>query len=338
MKEASKFVFISILFVLAACFVAWRDAEYLLKLPLPIQGKQLIEIESGSTLSASLKQLADKTFLEPRRLLIYLKLYARLSGKADQIKAGEYELQPGMNSLDLLSMLVSGKAMLHEIQLIEGWNFKQILAAVKANPNLVHTLETSEPTAIMQAIDQETLHPEGRFFPDTYRFTKETTDVAFLRRAFSTMQIVLNQEWAQREPDLPYKSPLEALIMASIVEKETGAASERAQIAGVFVRRLLLGMRLQTDPTVIYGMGERFNGNLRRADLLADTPYNSYTRKGLPPTPICSPGRAAIHAALHPAEGKTLFFVARKDGTHQFSETLRQHNNAVRQFQLKKSR
>jgi UPF0755 protein len=231
---------------------------------------------------------------------------------------------------------VSGKTTLHELRLIEGWNFRQIMSAVNANPYLLHTLKEADEALVMKAIGKETINPEGRFFPDTYQFPKNTSDRAFLSRAFAAMENTLSQEWEQRAEGLPYAIPTDALIMASIVEKETGIETERPQVAGVFVRRLLLDMKLQTDPTVIYGLGASFDGNLTRENLLNDTPYNSYTRKGLPPTPICMPGRAAIHAALHPADGKALFFVARKDGTHQFSDTLEQHNHAVREFQLKK--
>lgn len=338
MKTLFHYFLILLLLVTAAIYVIWRDAEYLLEQPLPITVKQTIEIESGKNLPASLNQMASNKLLAPERLPIYLKWYARITGKANVIKAGEYELSPGMNSLDLLSLIISGKTVLHELRLIEGWNFQQIMAAVNANEALTHMLKDAEAADIMTAIGKSAVHPEGHFFPDTYRFPKSTTDEAFLRRAFAAMENAINLEWNQRAPDLPYASPYEALIMASIIEKETGAATERPQIAGVFVRRLQQGMKLQTDPTVIYGIGESFDGNLTRKDLSVDTPYNSYTRNGLPPTPICMPGRAAIHAALHPSDGKALYFVARKNGTHQFSDTLEQHNRAVRQFQLRKSK
>lgn len=336
MKTVFRFFLILLLTLMAAAFVVWRDAESLLGQPLPIAQKRSLEIESGQNLSSSLNQLTAQNLIAPERLKIYLKLYARSTGKANLIKAGEYELMPGMSALDLLNLLVSGKTTLHELCLVEGWSFQQVMAAVNANPYLLHTLKDADAATVMKAIGKEAIHPEGRFFPDTYQFPKNTSDEAFLRRAFAAMENTLKQEWDQRAEGLPYASPMDALIMASIVEKETGLTTERSQVAGVFVRRLLLDMKLQTDPTVIYGMGADFDGNLTRENLTADTPYNSYTRKGLPPTPICMPGRAAIHAALHPAEGKALFFVARKDGTHQFSDTLEQHNHAVREFQLKK--
>lgn len=336
MKNPIRFFLILLLLITVAACIAWRDAEYLLNQPLPIAAKQPIEIELGENLSALLVRMTGNKLLAPARLPLYLKWYARATGKAPLIKAGEYELSPGMSSLDLLNLIISGKTVLHELRLIEGWNFQQIMAAVNNNEGLIHTLKEADSATIMAAIGRPAVHPEGRFFPDTYRFPKRTTDEAFLRRAYAAMENVMNLEWSQRATDLPYASSDEALIMASIIEKETGAATERPLIAGVFVRRLRLDMKLQTDPTVIYGIGDNFDGNLTREDLNSDTPYNSYTRKGLPPTPICIPGRAAIHATLHPADGKALFFVARKDGTHQFSDTLQQHNHAVRQFQLKK--
>ena len=336
MKTVFRFALLLLLLLMAAIFVVWQDAETLLQQPLPITQVQSFEIESGEMLPSALNQLATQKLIAPERLKIYLRLYARATDKANLIKAGEYELAPGINSVDLLNLIISGKTVLHELRLIEGWNFQQIMAAVNANEFLAHTLKDADAAAIMKAIGKESLPAEGRFFPDTYHFPKRTTDIAFLQRAFAAMENTLNSEWAQRTPDVPYASPGDALIMASIIEKETGVSTERAEVAGVFVRRLRLGMKLQTDPTVIYGKGVAFDGNLTRADLQTDTPYNSYTRKGLPPTPICMPGRAAIRAALHPAEGKALFFVARKDGTHQFSETLEQHNRAVGEFQLKK--
>jgi UPF0755 protein len=241
-----------------------------------------------------------------------------------------------MRPVDLIALLVSGKVLLHELRLVEGWTFAQALQAVRGNPVLQHTLTDYTPRAVMTALGKPELHPEGRFYPDTYKFARGTSDLAFLQRAFTAMEQVLAAEWAQRSQEVPYRNADEALIMASIVERETGAPGERAEIAGVFVRRLQKRMRLQTDPSVIYGLGASFDGNLRRRDLLSDTPYNTYTRAGLPPTPICLPGRAAIHAALHPAAGETLYFVSRGDGSHQFSETIAEHNAAVRKYQLKR--
>jgi len=243
-----------------------------------------------------------------------------------------------MRPIDLTALLVSGRAVLHELRLVEGWRFDEALAAVRQHAALQQTMPQADAAKLMKALGHGELHPEGRFYPDTYHFPRGTTDVAFLRRAFDTMQSALDVEWPRRAEGLPYLVPGDALTLASIVERETGATSERAEIAGVFVRRLQLGMRLQTDPSVIYGLGATFDGNLRKRDLLADTPYNTYTRRGLPPTPICLPGRAALQAALHPAPGKTLYFVARGDGSHQFSATIAEHDAAVRKYQLRRRR
>ena len=338
MKSLSRYFLMLLLLLIAVIYVTWRDAEYLLKQPLPITTRIYIDIEPGKNLSSSLNLMVVNKLLAPERLPIYLKWYARLSGKANLIKAGEYELSPGMNSLDMLNLIISGKTVLHQLRLIEGWNFQQVMSAVNSSNELIHTLKDADIAAVMPALGKPDMQPEGRFFPDTYRFPRNTTDEAFLRRAYAAMENAMSLEWEKRAAGLPYNSPDEALIMASIIEKETGAVEERPIIAGVFVRRLQQDMKLQTDPTVICGIGPDFDGNLTREDLTEDTPYNSYTRKGLPPTPICMPGRAAIHAALHPADGKALYFVARKDGTHQFSDTLEQHNHAVRQYQLKKSK
>lgn len=314
-------------------FLIYQDAKQTLLQPLQIAQKQNIDVVQGSGFVSTVNRLrAQKIFAAPRAA-VYLKTYARITGQATSLKAGEYELAPGMNSFDLLALLVSGKTVLHELRIIEGRRFEDALAQIRANDKLVHTLDDAK--SIMGVIDRDGLAPEGRFFPDTYRFPKGTTDEDFLRRGIAAMDNVLQQEWEQRQAGLPYQSPEEALIMASIIEKETGAPAERAEIAGVFVRRLQRGMKLQTDPTVIYGMGKKFTGNLRRSDLELDTPYNTYTREGLPPTPICLPGRASIHAALHPASGDTIYFVSRGDGTHQFSSTLEQHNAAVNLYQRK---
>lgn len=313
-----------------------QDVRRALHQPLVLAQPQAFEIEDGEAFAATLRRLRTQGLLDTDRAVFYLRVYVRVQNIGSKIRSGEYELRPGLNALDLLALFMSGQTLLHELRITEGMTAAQALQLIAAEPNLRHTLSSIEPAAVMAALGEPDLPAEGRLFPDTYRFPKHTPDLTLLRQARAMMQNVLAAEWAQRAPELPYASADEALIMASIVEKETGAAAERPQIAGVFVRRLRLGMLLQTDPTVIYGLGARFDGNLRLADLRADTPYNTYTRKGLPPTPICLPGRAAIHAALHPDDGKALFFVARGDGTHAFSESLEQHNAAVRQFQLKK--
>jgi len=324
---------ILILLLGVASFAAYQDVQQVLLEPLQLSEKQHVDVGLGKTLSTTLNDFEAANLFATPRAVVYLRLYARAIGKASSLKAGEYELSPGMNSFDLLNLIVSGKTVLHELRLIEGWTFAEALAAIRANDALVHTLKEADAETIMRALGRPDVAAEGRFFPDTYYFPKGTTDEAFLRRASSAMENVLNQEWQQRDPDLPYQTPDEALIMASIVEKETGATVERPEVAGVFVRRLKQGMKLQTDPTVIYGIGPSFDGNLKRIDLETDTPYNSYTRFGLPPTPICLPGRASIHAALHPAPGDAIYFVSKGNGTHQFSATLEQHNLAVGRFQ-----
>lgn len=336
MRRFLRQLLVMCLLVAGLAGLGWQDADRLMSQPLQLKQDERFEIETGKSLSGILSMLQARGFLAEERLPRYLQVYARVTGMASALKAGEYELTPGMNSFDLLALLVSGKTVLHELRLIEGWTFEEARSAIDSSDALVHALTGVDAGRVMIMLGRQGLNPEGRLFPDTYRFPKGTSDLAFLRRAMSAMDHVLDQEWAQREADLPYHSVDEALVMASIIEKETGVPAERDQIAGVFIRRLRSGMKLQTDPTVIYGMGAQFDGNLRRIDLETDTPYNSYTRYGLPPTPICLPGRASLHAALHPSVGSSLFFVARGDGTHQFSDTLDQHNSAVQQFQLRK--
>jgi UPF0755 protein len=259
---------------------------------------------------------------------------AHFSGDATRIKAGEYEVPAGTTPPALLDLLISGKVIQRAVTLVEGWTFRQVLAALSEDTRLVKELGKAAPGDVMERLGRSGQHPEGRFFPDTYNFTKGTTDLDILRRAYERMEQVLAQEWEQRREDLPLATPEEAVILASIVEKETGLASERPAIAGVFIRRLELGMKLQTDPTVIYGLGDAFDGNLTRAHLRGDTPYNTYVHPGLPPTPIALPGRQAIHAVLHPEDGDSLYFVAKGDGSHHFSTNLAEHNRAVRQYQL----
>ena len=251
------------------------------------------------------------------------------------LKAGEYQLNPGLTSSELLAVLVSGKAKQYSITFPEGWTFKQIHKEINHNSKIKHTLDKLADTAILAQLGGNENHPEGLFFPDTYHFDKNTTDISLLQRAYFKMQQTLKEEWENRASDLPLKTPYEALILASIVERETGAPSERQAIAGVFIRRLRKGMLLQTDPTVIYGMGENYKGDIRYKDLKTATPYNTYVIKGLPPTPIAMPGKEAIHAALHPAAGNSIYFVSRGNGSHVFSATLKDHNHAVNTYQRK---
>jgi UPF0755 protein len=264
----------------------------------------------------------------------YLVWWARWHGLAARVKAGEYDIESGTTAPQLLEQLVAGRVVQHALTLVEGWTFRQVLGAVFAHPALDHRLAGLSDAEIMERIGRTGEHPEGRFLPDTYRFPRGTTDIAFLSRAYEALEHRLQQEWEGRADGLPYKAPYEALILASIGEKETGRAAKHPEVAGVFVRRLRLGMRLQTDPTVIYGLGDGYEGRLRTRHLRADNPYNTYRIAGLPPTPIAMPGGEAIRAVMHPAAGTALYFVSRGDGSHQFSDTLEEHNRAVTKYIL----
>lgn len=288
-------------------------------------------IKSGSNIKSIAQQLTARKFIEDPWLFILL---AKLKGAETSVRAGEYQLEQGQTPADLLETFIRGSSIQYSITIIEGWSFRQMLAAIEQDPILEKTLSGKTNEEIMAAVGHPGEHPEGRFFPDTYRFPKGTTDVDFLHRAYALMQKHLEREWNSRDVGLPLASSYEALILASIIEKETAVGFERPLIAGVFIERLKRNMRLQTDPTVIYGLGEDFDGDIRFRDLKADTPYNTYTRAGLTPTPIALPGLEAIRAAVHPAETRALYFVSRGDGTHHFSETLEEHNLAVQRYQL----
>ena len=290
-----------------------------------------LEIEPGNANQAAAAVVASGADVPVRAL----QWWFRLSGQARLIKAGSYEITPGSTPRSVLNMLVRGDQTLRSVTLVEGWTFAQVRAALQKAEQLGQQTYGLDAQTIMKMIDKPDIHPEGRFFPDTYTYAKGSSDVAVFKRAARAMDKRLSTAWALRRPDSPLKTPLDALVLASIVEKETGQATDRAQISGVFTNRLRLGMMLQTDPTVIYGLGSQFDGNLRRRDLLADTPYNTYTRNGLPPTPIAMPGKAALLAAVQPAPTQALYFVARGDGFSQFSATLDEHNRAVKKFILK---
>jgi UPF0755 protein len=329
-------IFLAVLAIAGAGAAGWLLYDYSnfvrTPLTLPVEGLEY-RVERGATLRDVAEELAGRGIIREK---LYLRLLGRQRGDARRVKAGEYALTAGLTPATLLDLLVSGRVIEYSLTLPEGWTFRQVIEAVRSQPVLLQTLAPrAEPGAVMAALGFPGEHPEGRFFPDTYLFPRGTTDVQLLSRAHEQMTRVLAEEWEDRSEGLPIETPYEALTLASIVEKETGKAAERPTIAGVFVRRLRKGMLLQTDPTVIYGLGERFDGNLRRRDLESDTPYNTYTRAGLPPTPICMPGRHALHAALHPEAGDTLYFVATGDGGHHFSKTLKEHNRAVRRYQLK---
>ncbi len=262
-----------------------------------------------------------------------LWLWYKLRGHDGKLKAGTYELQAPMTIDALLDKLVRGDVLLISIRFAEGSTFRQMREAIDANPDLAHDTRGLDDAELLRRVGASESRPEGLFFPDTYRFTPGASDVEIYRRAYQALQRTLHAAWEQRAPDLPYRSPYEALVLASIVEKETGLAEERDKVAAVFVNRLRRGMLLQSDPTTIYGMGERFDGNLRKRDLQADTEYNTYTRTGLPPTPISLTSRASIEAALRPADTSALYFVSRGDGTSEFSSDLGSHNRAVSRYQ-----
>ena len=308
--------------------VWWLHDPMRLNLPA---GSQVLDLEIDPGTRAA--QVAEAVIASGADVNVQLlQLWFRLSGKARQIKAGSYEIVPGTTPRSLLSMVVRGDQTLKSITLVEGWSFDQVRAALQKAELLAPDSIGLEPEKIMEKLGRPGLHPEGRFFPDTYSYAKGSSDLAVLKRAAKAMDKRLDAAWALRSPDTPLKSRDEALILASIVEKETGRPTDRAQIAGVFTNRLRINMRLQTDPSVIYGLGDSFDGNLRKRDLLADTPYNTYTRGGLPPTPIAMPGKAALLAAVQPAPTKALYFVARGDGTSHFSANLDDHNRAVNKY------
>lgn len=301
---------------------------------LAISETDTIVFTRGSTIRTLAKQLIEKKLLDEKR---YLQVWTKLKGQETNLQAGEYQIKPGSTLSNLLDDMVDGNVIQHEISLIEGNTFRQALTNIQKNS--VITIKTSglSDEEIMAQLGYAGQHPEGRFYPDTYYVSRGVTDLELLRRAYQSMDNILEEEWLNRDENLPFKTPYEALIMASIVEKESAVAEERPLIAGLFVNRLRIKMRLQTDPTVIYGI-ENYDGNIRYRDLRKDTPYNTYTRSGLPPTPIALPGREAIHATLHPDKTKYLYFVAYGDGSgrHVFSTNLKDHEKAVDKYQRKK--
>jgi UPF0755 protein len=292
-------------------------------------------IKPGSGLRSATRQMIDAGVeLSGWRF----NLLGRILGKAGTIKAGSYEVARGITPLGLLNKLTAGEVTQAEIAFIEGWTFRQMRSALDAHIAVKHDSAGLSDAQIMARLGAAGRSPEGLFFPDTYLFGKGTGDLDILKRAYRAMDRQLRAAWEERAPDLPYRGPYEALIMASIIEKETGQSTERAMIGGVFVNRLRIGMMLQTDPTVIYGLGEEFDGNLRKRDLIHDTPHNTYTRAGLPPTPIAMPGQASLQAAVNPARTAALYFVARGDGSSEFSRTLAEHERAVTKYQRRGGR
>jgi len=328
MKSLRKLLAIALLGLAAlAGYAAWYVSTAVRIQAVPVG----FEIPAGSGLRAAIRQM-ERAGVEPGRLRF--ELLARAAGRAGAIKAGNYEISSGVTPLELLDQITRGLVTQAEITFIEGWTFLQLRAALDQSLDLRHDSRGMSDAALLERIGASESHPEGLFFPDTYLFARHSSDLAVLRRAYRAMQRHLVEEWRQRAADLPYKTPYDALILASIVEKETGRGADRGEIAGVLVNRLRIGMALQTDPAVIYGLGERFDGNLKRVHLTTDGPYNTYTRRGLPPTPISLPGLAAMRATLQPARTKALYFVSRGDGTTQFSRSLEEHNRAVSKHQL----
>lgn len=335
-EPRGRWLFAALAGSLAVSAAAWLGIRHWLDTPLPLRESVVVELPEGGNLT---RFLAD---LRVRGIVLHpavLRLHARQSGVADRVRAGEYRLEPGLSPRGLLRKLVEGDVVEYALTVVEGSTLQQMLTILHAQPKLRRTLDASDMPSLRTILNTESgerSSAEGLFFPDTYHYHRGMDDADLLRIAHRRMMSILEEEWRGRAPSLPYRDAYEALVMASLVERETGQADERARIAGVFVRRLRLGMRLQTDPAVIYGVGDAFDGDLTREHLRTPGPYNTYLNTGLPPTPIALPGREAIRAALNPADGEELYFVARGDGSHVFSVTLDEHNRAVRRYQLGK--
>ncbi len=288
-------------------------------------------LQSGSSLKIFANQMKQAGVIDNAQVFVLL---GRSMGLSGEIKYGNYQLTKPVSMVELMEIVSQGRVVHNDFTIIEGWTFKQFREAMNSSPKLRHDSMSLSDAEIMQRIGAVEKHPEGLFFPDTYNFPAGSSDIALIKRSYQDMQLHLQEAWQARDKNLPLRYPYEALILASIIEKETGKAEERSMIASVFVNRLRIGMKLQTDPTVIYGMGDKFDGNIRKRDLLKDTTYNTYTRYGLTPTPIALPGKESIYAALHPATSSALYFVARGDGSSQFSDSLLDHNKAVGRYQL----
>jgi UPF0755 protein len=315
---------------LLVAFVAWQQHSAL-EQPLQLSEELMLEVPAGATPGGVLNRLQADGVLQDA---LWLRLYWRFNLRGQPLHSGEYRLTPELSVRDMLGLWRRGEVVQYSLTLVEGWSFRQVRTALERQSKLELTLTGLSDAQLMARLGYPGVNPEGRFFPDTYRFVRGMSDLDLLKQAYVRLEQVLAEEWQERADGLPYKEPYDALIMASIIEKETGVPEERGEIAGVFIRRLRIGMRLQTDPTVIYGLGERYNGKLTRAHLREPTAYNTYVIDGMPPTPIAIVGREAINAALHPVAGKSLYFVARGDGSHVFSDNLEAHNRAVREYQL----
>lgn len=335
-ESAWRWVLAALAGGLVVAFAAWLGMRHWLDAPLPLREPVVVELPEGGNLTRFLADLGVRGIvLQPA----VLRLYARQSGVADRVRAGEYRLEPGLSPRGLLRKLVDGDVVEYALTVVEGSTLRQMIAILHAQPKLRRTVGATDMESLRRTLgigSADASTAEGLFFPDTYHYHRGMDDADLLRIAHRRMMSILEEEWQARAPDLPYRDAYEALVMASLVERETGQADERSRIAGVFVRRLRLGMRLQTDPAVIYGVGNAFDGDLTREHLRTPGPYNTYLNTGLPPTPIALPGREAIRAALNPADGEELYFVARGDGSHVFSVTLDEHNRAVRRYQLGK--
>ena len=317
--------------IAAGAWWFYHSMQQALNQPIALAAPVLYELRPGQSITKIANELNANGWL---RDAIFLRLEANRLGLASRVQAGTYELTPGITPRQLLEKFVRGEVKQYQVTIVEGTTFRDFRQALMTLPGIVHTTSTLTDDELMAKIGAADQAPEGRFFPATYYYAHKTPDVDLFLRAYRQMERILATEWATRSPDLPYAEAYQALIMASIIEKEAGAAAERPLVSGVFVRRLQQHMKLQTDPTIIYGLGKAFDGNLHRTDLERDTPYNTYTRDGLPPTPIALPGAEAIRAALHPAAGDALYFVAKGNGTHEFSATLKAHQAAVARFQL----
>jgi UPF0755 protein len=326
---------LSLLLVLAvlaaAAWLAWRGLGWQMDQPTGATTPVRVEVAPGSSLRSTLLALQQQGAVRHARLV---ELYLRLHGPTPRLQSGTYEVPPHSSAREVLDQLINGRVVLESLTVVEGWSFAQMRSALDAHPAIAHQLRGLSAQQLMEALGHSGEPAEGRFFPDTYRFAAGTSDRRILEQAFERMQAELDSAWNGRAPDLPLANQDEALILASIVEKETGREDERPKVAAVFVNRLRLGMRLQSDPTVIYGLGESYDGHIHSRDLETDTPYNTYTRTGMPPTPIALPGAAALQATLHPAASDALYFVATGDGdgTHHFSATLAEHDVALRAY------
>jgi UPF0755 protein len=332
---SSKFITtLAIILILAFIFLCGKWLHFL-NAPIISFNKPAVDITlaKGSSVKSLARQLHTQNIIQQP---LFFELLVRIRGESHNLQSGEYRINPGITPIRLLHKLITGDVILHPFTIVDGWTFDKLIAELEKNPYVVHTLQGLTDSEIMQRIGRDGEIPEGRFFPDTYKFSRGRKDVDILVTAYNLMQNKLNDAWYSRARDAPYTCPYKALIVASIIEKEASLAAERPIISGIIKRRLQKNMYLQLDPTVIYGLGKSYNGKLTVKDLKKKTPFNTYVHKGLPPTPICMPSANAIYAALHPAQGKVLYFVAKGDGSHEFSKNLKQHDKAIRKYQLNK--